>query len=56
MARRSVSTQIGILLAGTFAIWYFLRRTSLGSAYTSDMMMIPQGVGEGLRSAQTLLI
>ena len=51
-----IGTQVGLFIAGTFAIWYFLRRTSLGSAYTSDMMMIPQGISEGLRSAQTLLV
>ena len=55
MASRNISTQIGIFLAGTFAIWYFLRRTNLGSAYAGDMRMIPQGISEGLRSAQTLL-
>jgi len=51
-----ISTQVGIFLVATFGIWYLLRRTSLGAAYTSDMMMIPQGISEGLRSAQTLLI
>ena len=55
MASR-ITTQIGIFLVATFGIWYFLRRTSLGSAYAGEMMMIPQGISEGLRSTQTLLV
>ena len=38
----------------TFVLWYVLRRTSLGKAYSTDMLAIPQqvlGVGEGLSSA-----
>ena len=52
----SIQMRVGLLLVGTFAIWYFLRRTTLGTAYSSDIMQIPQGISEGLRSAQTSLI
>ena len=48
-----MTSQLTAFLLVTFGLWYLLRRTSLGSAYASDMMAIPQGVSEGLRSAQT---
>jgi hypothetical protein len=48
-----IYSQVGGFLLVTFGLWYLLRRTSLGAAYTSDMMALPQGVSEGLRSAQT---
>lgn len=48
-----ISTQIGGFLLATFILWYLLRQTSLGAAYSTDMMNIPQGLSEGLRSAQT---
>jgi hypothetical protein len=37
----------------SFAIWFILRRTDIGQAYSSDMAAIPQqlGVAEGLKSA-----
>jgi hypothetical protein len=44
------------LILGSFIIWYLLKRTSLGAAYSTDMMRIPQGLSEGLRSAQTAFI
>ena len=50
------TAKIGGYLLGTFILWYLLTRTTLGSAYSTDMMRIPQGVSEGLRSAQTLLL
>lgn len=51
---KKIGAQVGGFLLVTFGLWYFLRRTSLGSAYASDMYAIPQqlGVAEGLRSAQ----
>ena len=33
---------IGVSLAGLFVIWYLLRRTSLGSAFSSDLWAVPQ--------------
>jgi hypothetical protein len=44
---------IGKWLVVTFVLWYLLRQTTLGSAYSRDMMAIPQqlGVAEGLKSA-----
>jgi hypothetical protein len=33
---------ISSFLLTTFVIWYLLRRTALGQAYTSDMFSIPQ--------------
>jgi hypothetical protein len=33
---------VGTVLVGTFAVWYLLRMTSVGSAYASDMWSIPQ--------------
>jgi hypothetical protein len=41
------------ILLGSFVLWYLLRQTSLGKAYSSDMAAIPQqlGVAEGLKSA-----
>lgn len=44
---------IGKWLVVTFVLWYLLRKTTLGSAYSSDMMAIPGqlGVAEGLKSA-----
>ena len=38
----------------TFVLWYLLRKTTLGSAYSSDMMAIPGQLGfsEGLKSAK----
>lgn len=47
-----VASQISSFLLVTFVLWYLLRRTSLGSAYTRDMMTIPQNISEGLHSAQ----
>lgn len=37
----------------TFVLWYLLRQTSLGRAYSGDMLAIPRqlGVAEGLKSA-----
>jgi len=48
-----IKSQVGVFIAGTFIIWYLLRRTQLGSAYARDMWAIPQyfGLAEGLRSA-----
>jgi hypothetical protein len=42
----------GVLLI-TFVLWYLLRQTGLGRAYTSDMLAIPRSfaAGEGLNSA-----
>lgn len=52
-----ITKQVGGFLLVTFALWYFLRRTSIGSAYAREMWAIPQrlGVAEGLRSAQDYL-
>ena len=48
-----ISNRIGGLLLASFILWYLLKQTTLGSAYSTDMMNIPQGLSEGLRSAQT---
>jgi hypothetical protein len=52
-----ITKQVGGFLIVTFALWYLLRRTSLGSAYARDMWSIPQhiGIAEGLQSAQRYL-
>ena len=33
---------IGVSLFGVFIIWYLLRKTTLGSAFSSDLWSIPQ--------------
>jgi len=49
-----ITKQVGGFLIVTFGLWYFLRRTSLGSAYGIDMWNIPHylGISEGLQSAR----
>ena len=49
-----ITKQVGGFIVVTFALWYFLKRTSLGSAYGRDMWNIPHslGVSEGLQSAR----
>lgn len=53
---KTSSSIINILLA-SFVLWYLLRRTNLGQAYSSDMYAIPQqlGVAEGLKSAANFM-
>lgn len=47
-----ITAQITSFLLVTFVLWYLLRRTALGGAYTRDMMTIPQNISEGLHSAR----
>jgi hypothetical protein len=49
-----IGTRLGIFLVVTFGLWYFLRRTELGSGFSQDMWNLPHrlGVAEGLRSAR----
>ena len=56
MEKSKIYSQVGAFLLVTFGLWYLLRRTELGTAYATDMMNIPQGVSEGLRSAQTTFL
>ena len=46
-----IQGQITGFLFVTFVLWYLLRRTALGSAYSADMLTIPQSISEGLHSA-----
>lgn len=41
-----------------FVVWYLLRRTTLGKAFSADVAAIPQqfGVAEGLKSGQTHVV
>ena len=45
---------IGVGLFGVFAIWYFLRRTTLGGAFSSDLWSIPEYFTDfvGMRQTQ----
>jgi hypothetical protein len=51
---RKIGTQLIMFGAATFGLWYFMRRTSIGAAYSQDMWNLPHrlGVAEGLRSAR----
>ena len=54
----SLQKKVTSFLLVTFILWYLLKRTSLGRAYSSDMWSIPQffssslGAGEGLQSVR----
>jgi hypothetical protein len=49
-----IGIQLGVFGVAIFGLWYFMRRTELGSGFSRDMWNLPQqfGVMEGLRSAQ----